>query len=333
MATALYFHSVNSKAVFNSRYETENAQPFTQLQHPSASSKWGRKELFACRVLPRVRDKLPLLRNFIEEHDQFGPEILQFIQGPEANQLAWSELALVRRHGHSLGQVWAALAMFRGPPDRRLDTKPAVVGSDQDQIGDQDESEAGGDNDDEAGGDNDDQESSGRAKRIRRNTQQEGFCDSGTMRVESSSPFKGSNRSSSIGYIDPDSQAPWRPEDDTLHFIRCTLRHVLYFASTHSDTRIVIEVRDAKVRLSTVTNIGNRRLVAVDDGGLCLREQMADGGYATQQNRVMMLEAKGELQCIRNGCPIISDECLAQMTCQALTARLCDPQGELKDGW
>ncbi|KAM3536369.1 hypothetical protein ARSEF1564_010330, partial [Beauveria bassiana] len=240
----------------------------------------------------------------------------RFIEGPELNHLAWSELALVRHYGHPLGQIWAALATFRGPPDRRPGTEPAVVGSGQD----------------EDRGDDDDQESSGRGKRIRRNTQQEGFRDSSTMQVESSSPVSASNRSSSIGYIDPDSQAPWQPEDDTLHFIRCALRHVLYFAPAHTDADIVIEVRDAKLRLSAATLLENRPLVAVDDGGLCLRQHIQGGAFQTRENRVMMLEAKSELQCIQNGRPIVSDECLAQMTCQALTARLRDPQQELKDG-
>ncbi|KAM3500241.1 hypothetical protein MY10362_006565 [Beauveria mimosiformis] len=261
MVTALYLQAIYSKSAFDSRYKTEKAQSFTQLRHPSASSKWGRREFFACRVLPSVRETLPLLRDFVVEPDQFSPEIRRFIEGPELNHLAWSELAL----------IWGALATFRGPPDRRPGTEPAVVGSGQD----------------EDRGDDDDQESSGRGKRIRRNTQQEGFRDSSTMQVESSSPVSASNRSSSIGYIDPDSQAPWQPEDDTLHFIRCALRHVLYFAPAHTDADIVIEVRDAKLRLSAATLLENRPLVAVDDGGLCLRQHIQGGAFQTRENRVM----------------------------------------------
>lgn len=93
----------------------------------------------------------------------------------------------------------------------------------------------------------------------------------------------------------------------------------------------VIEVRDAKVRLIATTPVLRRLLVAVDDGGLCLRQQ-AGQVFRTLRNRVLMFETKGKLQCLENGRPVISDVCLAQMTCQALTARLADPQEELTGG-
>ncbi|KAF4509188.1 hypothetical protein G6O67_005476 [Ophiocordyceps sinensis] len=49
-------------------------------------------------------------------------------------------------------------------------------------------------------------------------------------------------------------------------------------------------------------------------------------------NRLAILEAKRRFQYIVDGSPIISDECFAQMTCEALVARLADPLDEFDEG-
>lgn len=62
-------------------------------------------------------------------------------------------------------------------------------------------------------------------------------------------------------------------------------------------------------------------MIAIDHGGLCLREQKPDGGFMLTNNHVAVLEAKPHFQCLENGRPVISDGNLAQMICQALATR------------
>lgn len=98
------------------------------------------------------------------------------------------------------------------------------------------------------------------------------------------------------------------------------------------DLQTVIEFRDAKRRLTGITaSLLRRKIVAVDDGGLCRRKAQSDI-FAIDKERVAIIEAKKQFQCVENGRPTISDSCLAQMTCEALVARLADPYRELKEG-
>lgn len=118
-------------------------------------------------------DTLPLLERLkTTVSDNLGPEILQFIEGPDPEHMSWSELGLVRHYGPSLGQVWAGLAMFKGPQERR---QPVVAESDSDCGGD-----AGCGEDLDGGPESESEvEFAGRkGKRIRRNTLQEPFADS-----------------------------------------------------------------------------------------------------------------------------------------------------------
>jgi hypothetical protein len=72
-------------------------------------------------------------------------------------------------------------------------------------------------------------------------------------------------------------------------------------------------------------------MVASDNGGLCLRQQSNDR-FKVLKHRVAKLEAKRRFQCIEDGKLIISDKCFAQMTCEAVVARLTDPLKELGHG-
>ncbi|KAM3538487.1 hypothetical protein ARSEF1564_008608 [Beauveria bassiana] len=145
-----------------------------------------------------------------------------FIDGPASAHLSDSELALVSRYGHSLGQVWAALATFKGPSERRRGqpfAPPPPAGHQGDGDG----------NNDGSGGDH-----AGRPKRVRRNTQQQEFVDSSTLQIGSSSPIAASSQGSSLDFIDAESHAlAAASEDDTLRLITCALRHVLYFSPPH----------------------------------------------------------------------------------------------------
>lgn len=175
------------------------------------------------------------------------------------------------------------------------------------------------------------------SKRARRHTYQpEGYVDSTEMLVSSSPLYDdlpdGSQASSeSLGYVDRDTHhVAITPEDDTLRLASCVIRHILYFAppQNSASNSVVVEFRDAKTRLDTKTSRHKRQIVAIDDGGLCLRRQMPDGGFALTKSHVAILEAKAQFQCLENGRPVISDGCLAQMVCEALAARLSKVNGD-----
>ncbi|KAL4923027.1 uncharacterized protein BDV17DRAFT_25677 [Aspergillus undulatus] len=223
-----------------------------------------------------------------------------------------SEHHLVRdtQYGISLGQTWAAMATFRSSQDNRTTDLCIDAG-------------------DGAESDND-----RRAKRPRRHTlQDEVFVDSSKLQIGSSSPLaEGSQGTSSVGYIDSETHVLLNsPEVETLRLASSVIRHILYFGPPQNSavSPIVVEFRDAKERLSTSTPRLGRKITATDDGGLCLREEL-QGAFRVSKNRVAILEAKKHFQCLEDGRPVISDKCFAQMTCEALVARLTDPLGELQ---
>ena len=218
----------------------------------------------------------------------------------------------MRSCGISLGNIWAAMAMFKGRQDRRgTDT----IGSSEDE--------------------SDSEEEEPRPKRIRRNTIPEDFVNSSIIQIRSSSPAaEDSQGVSSVGYIDVASHTfLMPPEDETLRLVSCIIRHILYFAPPQEAGILstVVEFRDAKARLATCTPVLEQRTVATDDEGLCLRRQ-SNGYFKVLKNRVAILEAKKQFQRIEDGKPIISDKCFAQMTCEALVARLADLLKELQHG-
>ncbi|KAJ5105281.1 hypothetical protein NUU61_002628 [Penicillium alfredii] len=308
-----YFNSIINESTFQAYFQHDNGKLFSDLELVAAS-EWGRDHLFACRVIRRQTQRpiLPILSDYTQPSDlKSSAEIINFVNGPPGPMyMAQSEHRLVRSSGHgmSLGQIWAALAMFKGGQERR--GKELKAGSD-DEVDEREE----------------------RAKRPRRSTLQESFMDSRTIQVGSSSPQDTSSPGiSSIGYVDPESHRLLAsPEDETLRLASCVIRHILYFGAPQDsvDLPTVVEFRDAKVRLAGYTPILNRKLVAIDDGGLCLRKQ-SNGRFALFKNHLAILEGKRHFQCLKNGQPIISDGCLAQMTCEALVASIADPFDELR---
>ncbi|KAI2741992.1 hypothetical protein DTO013F2_8655 [Penicillium roqueforti] len=316
MAHSPYFNTVTSKSSFTARFGAENKKLFSQL-HDVGASDWGRDHLFACRVIRRDAQHsiLPILSKYQFPSDlQSSPEIVKFLNGPDGVHMTLSEHRLVRDPtcGISLGQVWGALAMFKGSEERR--------GRDSSKVS-PDES------------DNDAEPSPRRPRERIQRIAQRGYVDSREMQVGSSSPAAdGSQGTSSVEYIDAESHRLLAsPEDETLRLVSCVIRHILYFAPPQDAANMpaVVEFRDAKTRLSARTPKLKRKIIAIDDGGLCLREE-SRGLFKVLKSRVVILEAKRQFQCLENGQPTISDNCFAQMTCEALVARLADPFKELQ---
>jgi hypothetical protein len=311
MVRTPYFSSVVSESAFKARFQAENGQNFSELEEFAASG-WGRPHLLACRVVRRdpQRNILPILSKYAIPSDVQSPsdEIQAFLRGPDSTFMTQSEHYLVRRSncGISLAQIWAAMAMFKGNQGRSArDISTTILG--------QNESER--DNDDGA-----------RPKRLRRQTSQPYFTDSGGIRVGSSSPLPdGSQDGSDRSYVDSSTHyLSITPEDDTVRLASCVIRHILYFAAPQNSASnpVVVEFRDAKTRLAATTALGGQPMIAIDDGGLCLRRQTQDGYFMLAKNHVAVLEAKSQFHCVENGRPIISDKSFAQMVCEALATRL-----------
>lgn len=315
MTNNAYFNSVTSESAFRARFEAEGGRLFSDIHHVAAS-EWGRDHLFACRVIRRdtQHNVLPFLAEYKCPSDmKFSPEIHAFLRGPDQTYMSQSEHGLVRDSGYgiSLAQIWAAMAITKSGKNFRK--KSPVDGF----------------------GDESDDETGERAKRPRRKTLQEDFIDSSILQVGSSSPrAESSHETSSIGYIDMETHVSLAsPEDETLRLASCVIRHILYFAPPQDSGNLqsVVEFRDAKRRLTVSTPTLKRKIVATDDGGLCRRLELG-GAFKVDKERVAIVEAKRQFQCLENGRPVISDNCFAQMTCEALVARLADPLAELGQG-
>ncbi|KAJ0417784.1 hypothetical protein BJY00DRAFT_289062 [Aspergillus carlsbadensis] len=294
---------------------------FSQLKKVAAS-QWECAHLLACRVVRREaqRNLLPILsQHAVESALQSLPdEIRGFLQGPDPAFTTQSEHFLVRgsSYGISLAQVWAALATFKGSHDRTQQQPP---------LQDPNESEE------------DDHVEERLPKRLRRETSLPDFTDSTRIQIGSSSPLNdgsdgwGGSQTSSLGYVDPDAhQLRIYPGDNTVRLASCVIRHILYFAPPqHSALNsVVVEFRDAKTRLAPITLTRKRQIVAIDDGGLCLRQQTSAGGeFVLAKSHAAILEAKTQFQCLENGKQIVSDTCFGQMVCEALAARLSNAIG------
>ncbi|KKK13636.1 hypothetical protein P175DRAFT_0556954 [Aspergillus ochraceoroseus IBT 24754] len=297
MTNSAYFNTVTSESAFRTRFNAEGGRLFSDIHHVAAS-EWGRDHLFACRVIRRETQHniLPFLSEYKSPPDvEFSSEIHAFLRGPDSTYLSQSEHGLVRDSGYgiSLAQIWAAMAMIKAQKDLRR--KVLVDGS----------------------------------------MDEKDYVDSSILQVGSSSPQADSSyEASSIGYIDMETHMLMvSPEDETLRLASCVIRHNLCFAPPQDscDLQSVVEFRDAKSRLAVSTPILRRKIVATDDGGLCRRLESGDV-FTVGRERVAIVEAKKQFQCLENGRPIISDNCFAQMTCEALVARLADPFTELGHG-
>lgn len=130
------------------------------------------------------------------------------------------------------------------------------------------------------------------------------------MQVGSSSlAADGSQGISSVEFINAESHRLLASlEDETLRLVSCVIRHILYFAPPQDSANMpaVVEFRDVKTRLSARTPKLKRKIITIDDGGLCLREE-SRGIFNVIKSRVAILEAERQFQCLENGQPTISD--------------------------
>ncbi|KAF5552227.1 hypothetical protein FNAPI_7142 [Fusarium napiforme] len=100
----------------------------------------------------------------------------------------------------------------------------------------------------------------------------------------------------------------------TVELAFAAINHILLYTQNPSSDRPV----EIRLQERWLIQTGNKRITAIDDGGLTLID---DDGERTE-NSVVLLEAKGRLDvCDKANRPIVSDELLGQMTCEAIAAR------------
>ncbi|KAF9775562.1 hypothetical protein IL306_006323, partial [Fusarium sp. DS 682] len=219
-------------------------------------------------------------------------QIEDFLHGPDKECLYNTNCFLIHKYGVSLGELWKALAALKS------DLPPPTIASN---------------------------EGTPEVKRVRRSTVHEGYVDSASYRIQSSSPFKRSSSSSSDessgpGYIDPKPTQDLPAEDSAVLLITRVLRHLVYYIQPHKCTPVV-DFRHERQRMSLKIPGLDKPIIAIDDGGLSLFKVEA-GTRPSTEPKVMLalLEAKRRL-VVDDGKPVISDECLAQMTYEAILAR------------
>ncbi|EWY80029.1 hypothetical protein FOYG_16827 [Fusarium oxysporum NRRL 32931] len=280
-----YFETVTSASAFDTQLKhSAGSLSIDELQ--ASGSNWGRRQLLACRVIvsPTAHDVLPAYEKHTQRVEEIQ-EIKEFLEGPDPALMHHSTHFLISEYGFSLGEMWAALAAVKRYP------RPRVISSN---------------------------EGTPEAKRVRRNTALEGYVSSAGFQISSSdpeernSPSAGSDGSGGPSYTEPETSLGLPAENSTIHLIARVFNHLLYYTQPPKSSPVV-DFRHNPQRMNSEMRGLKKQFVAIDDGGLSLK--LDEGPVA-----VALLEAKRRL-VVDNGRPKISDECLAQMTCEAILAR------------
>ncbi|KAH8800793.1 hypothetical protein F5884DRAFT_808848 [Xylogone sp. PMI_703] len=287
-----YYDTIRTRRDFIEAASSQEALSFAALQQSNywetGASYWGVLQLFACRVICRQpSDILPLLADQIRsaKEDSLHPCINSLIQGPreEPAQLRqMAEIQIVRSYQpESLGYVWAALA-----PLLQQDGGGARTMTSE------------------------------RPVRERRHPDRDEYVSSAGFQISSSPldrPNTASSAPSSLGYTEK-SSAPL-VEDFTIRFLSCLIRCVLNYSQPLDKESFFVQYRDE--RLAYIYTGGDKRLEAIDDGGMKLITPR-------KTVQVAILEAKRSFQEISEGRPTISNELLAQIVGEALALRLSE---------
>ncbi|KAM5365848.1 hypothetical protein ACJA88_012362 [Fusarium oxysporum] len=301
-----YFDTVTSANVYDAQLKAEiklsnTAITIDDLQ--ASGSNWGRRQLLACQVIvsPTAHNVLPAyIRHRGNEGRPESQEVQDFLNGPDPSLMHYSTHFLISEYGFSLGEMWAALASVKHYP------RPRVVSSN---------------------------EGTPEAKRVRRSTAREGYVNSAGFQISSSnpedrsSPSAGSDGSGGPSYTEPEPTQELPAEDSAVLLITRVLRHLLYYTQAPRSSRVV-DFRPERRRIVSDISELEKQFVDIDDGGLSLK---VEGGLSTEPNvAIALLEAKRRL-VVDHGKPKISDECLAQMTCEAMLAGLRPMEEQLNN--
>jgi hypothetical protein len=269
----------------------------------------GKEHLIACRLLTQPGGKiLPILKglapepNDLETHKGWA-NIKPLIEGPPKEDLQYkSRLELEHEHGN-LGTLWSMLAKIVAPREA----------SDAREY----------------------------PQREGKPVQIEGFVSTRNMQI-SSSP---SEEEASVGTSQGPSQQSFElsslhgseiDEDEHVDRIRnevlavnlagAFIRYVLNFcAEQNPANNDLVEFREEPCRRAAW--VSKLRIDATDDGGIWAVNRHNGKSPWTWNRRLALLEGKKAFQRIDDdNRPGLSDDHLAQYTCEALTACL-DPKG------
>jgi hypothetical protein len=275
------------------------------LQLPA--SKWGKEHLIACRLLIQPGGKiLPILKEFAPEPNDLEnckewANIKPLIEGPLKGDLQYkSRLELEHEYG-DLGTLWSMLAKIVAP-------REASDARDYPQ-------------------------------RKEMPVRIEGFVSTRGMQISSSPPEEEdsagtSQRQSQQSFelcslhgseVDEEEHVDRvRNEALAVNLAGAFIRYVLNFcAEQNPANNTLLEFREEPYRRAYW--ISKLRIDATDDGGIWVVKKRKGKSPWTWNRRLALLEAKRAFQRIDDdNRPGLSDDHLAQYTCETLTACL-DP--------
>lgn len=293
---APYIDTITSETAFKRQVPSRDHLPHLSSLDIHASSSWGKNHLLACHI---VCDKdrchlLPLysqLKNGRFFHSDEGvsakdqQELDNFLRGPQSGFREQLEHSLVRTSGASLGQVWAAMndVMVQGRREAANYSTP---------------------------------------ERPRRQSSRQSYAPPPSSSPVSQDPHSSHPLSSPLPVSSEWAESqPVRDlpaEDYTVRLVTSVIRHILNY-SQHQDSDMVLEVRQRE-RLRLDLPKLDKHIVSIDDGGL-RRRICGQDRSSPENNFIALLEAKKRLNVSSDGKRFISDECLAQMVCEAIVAK------------
>ncbi|KAF5556906.1 hypothetical protein FMEXI_959 [Fusarium mexicanum] len=159
--SARYFETITSTTAFDTQLKAELKRsdgPLSISDLQASGSKWGRRQLLACRVIvtPTAHNVLSAYANYTQRDEGSKiQEIEDFLDGPDPALMHHSTHFLISECGFSLGETWAALAAVKRYP------RPCVISSNEGTL---------------------------EVKRVRRNTALEGYVSSAGFQISSSDP-------------------------------------------------------------------------------------------------------------------------------------------------
>ncbi|KAK4075139.1 uncharacterized protein Triagg1_4803 [Trichoderma aggressivum f. europaeum] len=280
------------------RQRASNQKTFDQLyqdgEWTSGASSWGRRELFAARVISSgpSDDIESLTRSYPDPNKRLSQPLNGFVHGmPSMDELGqkWDPELVRGTNPECLGLVWAALAEFvrREKLSRLVAAPPAASGSSGSRP-------------------------TRLAAEVSRERTQEVQRITGEFRRSRSSSRSPSTTSASsgslFGYVEP----TYMPllEGSTIRLVSSLCGLLLIYGQSRESTRPPLIWRADNLVSSFVG--GERTISAADDGGI----QMWDTARRVFR-QVALLEAKRTLEFV-GGKPFVTDEVLAQMVGQAL---------------
>lgn len=293
-----YFDRVQS----NGALAKEKPKPFSSsfAEHWGPASDWQTRHLASARVVIKAGARFPLQdcvdkikTNGLVEQSRGAAS---FLAGPPQDYRAKSEKALLEADtspGSLSGHVWAALGDLTNALDPASYDHAANVD---------------------------------RPRRAKKQTGQPNTVPSATMQIASSSPVAPSSQ------VDPEQESYTQQhgnsaeadESMTVRLIGAVLRLACCCCPGFL-AAAVPEFRHQQMSLSVTLPATGRRLTARDDGGIRIRMENEEGRYVPchgVDNLLAILEAKKAFAKIDDGRPVMTDEWLAQMTCEALAARI-----------